>query len=54
MQLRELSLEEVVYASPQSREDVVKAIEDDAWVFGRLRRLGCIVDARFNPTVASG
>jgi hypothetical protein len=43
-QLRELTLEEVVTA--RNGDYVGGAIEDDAWVFGRLRRAGCIVEYR--------
>jgi hypothetical protein len=44
-QLAKLSLEEDGFASPQSCDEILGAIEDDAWVFGHLRRLGCIVEA---------
>jgi hypothetical protein len=45
-QLTELALTEVTFASPQSHADERRgaAVEDDAWVFGRLRRRGCKVD----------
>jgi hypothetical protein len=45
-QLAKLTLEETVFTSPQSCENMAVAIDDDAWVFGRLRRLGCVVEAR--------
>ena len=34
----------------QSRQSMSDAIKDDAGVFGRLRRLGCVVDALANIT----
>ena len=40
-QLEALTLEDIT--SPRSCQNIVGAIEDDAGVFGRLRRLGCIV-----------
>jgi hypothetical protein len=42
-QLAELTLNETLSASPQSCDDILDAIANDAWVFGRLRRLGCAV-----------
>jgi hypothetical protein len=44
-QLTKLTLYEMLPVSSQSCEDLLSAINDDAWVFGRLRRLGCTVDA---------
>jgi hypothetical protein len=44
-QLAELTLNETLSASPQSRDDVLGAIANDAWVFGRMRRRGCAVVA---------
>jgi hypothetical protein len=43
-QLTRLALEQVV--STRSGGDITEAIEDDAWVFGRMRRRGCDVDFR--------
>jgi hypothetical protein len=43
-QLAELSLGEDELESAQSYARLMRLIEDDAWVFGRLRRLGCNVD----------
>ena len=40
--------------SPQSCEDAVQAIQDDAGVFGRLRRLGCIVYVHFKEHFSCG
>ena len=45
-QLTQLHLTEEQFASAQSYASLVAAIEDDAWVFVRLRRLGCDVDTR--------
>ena len=42
-QLTELTLYEGEFPSKQSFEEVVDALDDDTWVFGRLRRLGCII-----------
>jgi hypothetical protein len=47
-QLTKLKLTELEFPSRQSRASVVAAFEDDAWVFGRLRRLGCTVDVNIN------
>ena len=44
-QLTELSLHEDKFASVQSNEDFLDTLNDDAWVFGRLRRLGCHLDS---------
>jgi hypothetical protein len=52
-QLAELTLDED-FASPRSCEDIRRAIDDDAWVFGRLRRLGCDVAFRLTPFDPSG
>jgi hypothetical protein len=43
-QLAELALGEDELESAQSYASMMRLIEDDAWVFGRLRRLGCNVD----------
>jgi hypothetical protein len=43
-QLTKLNVEETGIASRQSLDEILDAIEDDAWVFGALRRAGCIVD----------
>jgi hypothetical protein len=45
-QLAELTLTEMELPSRQICEDIRQAIDDDAWVFGRLRRLGCTVVVR--------
>jgi hypothetical protein len=47
-QLTNLYLAEEELESPQVYERVVRAIEDDAGAFGRLRRLGCTFDTEFN------
>ena len=39
----ELTMHEAEFASTQSFEEFFVALDDDAWVFGRLRRLGCSV-----------
>jgi hypothetical protein len=52
-QLCKLTLVETEFiALPQSCDDVCAALKDDDWVFGRLRRLGCIVDYR--KTIVQG
>ena len=33
--------------SDYSCERIQDAIEDDAWVFGRVRRLGCVIKTHF-------
>ena len=44
-QLVRLTLAEEEFASSaESRESMLAAIQDDAWVLGHLRRLGCTVD----------
>jgi hypothetical protein len=44
-QLGELTLGNA-FESEQNLQSAVDAIEDDAWVFGHLRRLGCVVRAQ--------
>jgi hypothetical protein len=44
-QLAGLSLIDQLFAPPQICENIMAAIANDAWVFGRLRRLGCTVAA---------
>ena len=51
-QLTQLDLTEQCYPSKQICESILSAIEDDAWVFGRLRRLGCSVNV--DPTESDG
>jgi hypothetical protein len=50
-QLAELTLVEDSFAPYHSCTNIPDAIEDDAWVFGRLRRLGCTVVARMTSHV---
>jgi hypothetical protein len=52
-QLDVLSLTEEVLASEQSCADIAAAIQDEAWVFGRLRRLGCTVQAHVHEAADS-
>jgi hypothetical protein len=52
-QLAKFSLTEVEFASPQSRDQIRAALEDDAWVFGGLRRRGCAVDADWGDELGS-
>ena len=43
-QLTELRLAETGFVSAHAYESIRVAIDDDVGVFGRLRRLGCIVE----------
>ena len=42
-QLSQLTIEEEDSPSSQSCAEIRAAVKDDAWVFGRLRRLGCLI-----------
>ena len=50
-QLTKLNLTEDEIALSQSCDDMFAVIEDDAGVFGRLRRLGCTVDMRLGVNI---
>ena len=52
--LTRLALTELAFASPLSFQATCDVIKDDAGVFGRLRRLGCIVDVHFKKQFSFG
>jgi hypothetical protein len=48
-QLTKLHITEDEFESAQSYVSMARAINDDAWVFGRLRRLGCDIECCLMP-----
>jgi hypothetical protein len=52
-QLCKLTLVETDFALPQSCDDVCAALKDDAWVFGPLRRAGCVMVTYLVPDYPS-
>jgi hypothetical protein len=52
-QLTKITIIEAVSAAARRGGDIYDAVEDDAWVFGGMRRRGCVIDHRLTVELAA-